>query len=77
MYSILLIGTFLAVLWLVAWSLRDRRKPSAYWWPFDMREPSEGAPVPAPAQGRSTAKAAAALRTDSARPPTSPKKKPR
>jgi len=33
------------VFWLALWSARDHDRPSARWWPFDMRDTD---PTPAP-----------------------------
>jgi hypothetical protein len=40
MSGILYLLALVAVPWLVAWTIRDPKSPTAIWWPFDMQEPA-------------------------------------
>lgn len=55
MSGLLYLITLIVVPWLVAWTIRDPARPSAFWWPFDMK----GDEVPAPPKGWRAKRAAA------------------
>lgn len=34
----------MAIFWLGLWSIRDPRRPSRMWWPFDMKDDADAPP---------------------------------